>query len=338
MFRFSESFLLVCLIAVYQLTSLATAAAQSPASLVKNPAAVPNPESAQVSAEPVDAQLVDGLPGMKPKEKGKLEITHRSLLFRGKSGSVELPIASILAVGTDNQRVELWGVKGRILRMVIPNGGGLLAATMLHHRVDTLSVEFEDERGGYHAAVFYVDAQTAQRVLQLLSSEPPSGRTRSANTCDGGHPRPRTVRVLQPEWSNIEVPPAYRALLYESLVERLQKTKGVDYVYRDGEADAQQACAAFTVALTASEYKKGSQVQRASTGPVGFFLGTTRLKFDMQITDAAGGLNYRAEIGAAARGETESMKVADAAAKKVAKEFTKAEKQAQKPVVLRAAH
>jgi hypothetical protein len=202
--------------------------------------------------------------------------------------------------------------------MAIPNGGGILLATVLHHRVDMLTVEFTDERGGYHAAVFSLDSDSAQRALGVLSAAPAAHHERVSNACSGTRVQPGSVRILQPEWKDVEVPAAYRALIYENLVQRLGKVKGIDHVYRDGESDPASACAAYTVSLNATAFREGSQVQRASTGPIGMFLGTTQLKFDLHISPS-GGPEHVEEARATVRGETESLKVSDSVAKKAAK-------------------
>ena len=312
MFRVSESLLLLCLIALFQLTTPGAGNAQMPGQ-----AAAP---AMSGSADDVEARHVAGLPGVKANDKGKLAITAAGLSFSGKSGGAVVPASEIAAVSTGNQRVELWGTKGRLLRMAIPQGGGLVAATFLHHKVNMLTVEFEDAKGGYHAAVFYVAEEAAQKAMEQLALRPVR-HERTAERCAAGTLRPNTVRVLMPDWGDEAVPAAYRALVYEKLVDRLLAAKGVTYVYRDGEQDADDQCAAYTVALKATGYKEGSQVARASTGPVGMFVGTTQLKFDARITNARTGTEYRVEAKATVRGETESINVASAVAKKVVKDF-----------------
>ena len=62
------------------------------------------------------------------------------------------------------------------------------------------------------------------------------------------------------------------------------------------------------------------------TGPVGFVVGTTQMGFDTTITDASGKVHAQEHIKAAARGESESTKVADTVAKNLAKHYSKVEK------------
>lgn len=267
-------------------------------------------------------QHVYGLPEAKPKDKGILTLSPTDLSFTGKTSTAMIPRRSITAVSAGDQRVELWGVKGQILRAVIPNGGGLAAATVMHHRVDMLTVEFVDSRGGYHGAVFFLPAKEASRALEIFSKTPIAPREpHPGNTCEHAGMWPNSILLAAPNWDHAEVPAAYRALVYERLLDRLRQVKGGDRVYRDGENNVQQGCPQYTMQLSISAFKQGSQVKRAAMGPVGFFVGTTQMKFDATITDASGKVLVQDQIKAAARGESESTNVAANVAKKLAKQY-----------------
>src|SRR6266567_9098694 len=83
-------------------------------------------EAAEWTAPHVEHMF--GFPDTQPKEQGTLTLTGHEIRFAGKSANSGIDRASVIAVGAGNQRVELWGKKGQLLRMVIPNGGGLAAA------------------------------------------------------------------------------------------------------------------------------------------------------------------------------------------------------------------
>jgi RNA 3'-terminal phosphate cyclase len=65
-------------------------------------------------------------------------------------------------------------------------------------------------------------------------------------------------------------------------------------------------------------------------GPVGMFVGTTQMKFDVTFTDVSGKLNTREQITATMRGESESTNVADHVAKSLAKHYVAVLKNADK--------
>ena len=278
-----------------------------------------------------------GLPETKGHEKGTLTINSGGLTFTGKSGSFSIPRSALLAVSTGSERVELWGMKGRILRMAIPNGGGLAAAGVMHHKVNMLSIEFRDPRGAYHAAVFYLPADEAQRVMTSFADLPPAPTEDSeltlatpSPTCNHDSLGPRNILVTMPVWNQTEVPAAYRALLYEHTVNRLQHLDGIGHVYREGEAVAQKSCPDYVIHTSVTAFQPGSQVKRAMMGPVGFFVGTTQMTFNVNITDATGRLNVTDDLKTTVRGESESKNVADSVAKTISKRYVSETKRFEK--------
>jgi hypothetical protein len=279
-------------------------------------------------------QHVYGLPGTRPKEKGTLTVTPDGLTFTGKSSSSSIPRPSVIAVSAGNQRVELWGIKGRLLRMAIPDGGGIAAAGFMHHRVDILTVEFSDLKGGYHGAVFFLPANRAEQALQAFAQMPVIRREAVTAPCHGSPMSPGSMLVSAPAWDQIQVPAAYRALVYEHLIDRLQHLQGVGHVYRDGENDGLPACPQYTVHLSIAGFKQGSQVERAVIGPVGMFVGTTQMTFDANFTDASGRLDAHRQVKATVRGESESTNVAEGVARSLAKHYASTQKEFEKSTAL----
>lgn len=279
-----------------------------------------------------------GLPEAKPKAKGALTANGVGLTFSSKSGQYTIPWASMVALSNGNERVELWGTTGRIVRMMIPDGGGLAAASVMHHKEYQLTVEFHDTRGAYHAAVFLLSAKDAAHALDSYTQAiPPAKSDASAPiltaglvdqaACSASPDSSNSVLVAAPAWSQAEVPAAYRALVYEHIVDRLQHVEGIGHVYRVGERSAVSNCPRYTVTISVVSFKPGSQVMRATMGPIGFFASTTQMAFSVKITDATGNLNVTDQIKAAARGESQSKNVADGVAKKLAKYYSTSVKQ-----------
>ena len=267
-------------------------------------------------------QHVYGLPDAKVKDKGTLTLSEAGLSFTGKASSSMIPRQSVVAVSAGNERVEIWGMKGQVLRAVIPNGGGVAAAMFMHHRVDMLTVEFADNHGGYHGAVFFLPAKEASRALESFSKRPIVPREAQSNVCQDSFVRPHSMLLSAPTWDQAQVPAAYRALVYERLLDRLRQVQGVEHVYRDGENNAEQGCPQYTMHLSISGFKEGNQVKRAVMGPAGFFVGTTQMKFEATVTDASGKVAMQEQVKATTRGETESTNVATNVAKKLAKDYS----------------
>jgi len=276
------------------------------------------------------AEHVDGFPDTKAHKKGTLTLSADALTFSGKSGTTSIQRDSVTAVSAGNERVELWGMGGRILRMTIPDGGGLAVATFMHHRVDMLTIEFNDGRGGSHGAVFFLPANEADRALQSFALTPIQPRSDSDSVCQSAAVEPNSVLVSTPGWDNAEVPAAYRALVYERMIERLRRTKAVGHVYRDGENNAETACPQYVIHISISAFKEGSSVERAFLGPAGIFVGTTQMTFDVTFTDTSGTPNTSLQIKATIRGDSESTDVAGLVAKSIVKHYANALRNADK--------
>ena len=285
------------------------------------------------------ATHVLGLPDTKAGEIGTLAITPQRIVFTAKSlsastATTDIDLPSIRAVSAGNERVELWGMKGRLLRMAIPDGGGVALAMVMHHRRDMLTVEFVDSHGAYHGAVFYLPGSEAEQALASITPHSGDRRDPPSAPCIANEAQPDSILVKLPTAGQVEFPPAYRVLVYEHIVDRLAKSTGA-VVIRDRADGSPANCAQYTMRLSTEAYKPGSQVKRASMGPAGFFVGVTALTIDLEVKDAKGAVVFRDQIQAKQRGESESMNVIDKLAQQLVKRWAKERQQMQKhPVAI----
>jgi hypothetical protein len=308
-----------------QITSSQTPDQASLQSTVPPPS--PEQDASVVAAstwESKDAKHIFGFPDIKANKKGALVLSTDSLTFTNKSSNTSIERSSITVVSAGNERVELWGFTGRILRSAIPYNGDMAVAAVMHHRIDMLTVEFRDKRGADHSAVFFLPANEAQRALQSFALTALPLQKPATPSCLDVSVEPRSVLVLRPDWEQVEVPAAYRSLVYEHVIDRLRRAKNAGPIYRNGENTSYSVgCPQYTVHMSIKTFKEGSSVKRSMFGSLGYFVGTTQIKFDVTISDASGRINNKEEIKATIRGETESTNVADSFAKSVAKRYSK---------------
>jgi hypothetical protein len=269
------------------------------------------------------------MPDVKAKENGTLSITPQHLTFTGKSASSTIDLPSVVALSAGNERVELWGMKGWLMRMAVPYGGGAAFATFMHHQRDMLTVEFVDRQGGYHGSVFFLPGNEAEQALRTITPSPVAPHDVTSAPCSIARVKPDSILVKQPTFGQIDFPVAYRVLVYEHIIERLRQVPGTE-VHRDGMIDGRENCSQYTMRLSTTAFKPGSQVKRASMGPAGFFVGVTQITLNLEITDAKGATVIRDQITATQRGESESMNVIDKIAQEVVKKWAKEQKQMQK--------
>jgi hypothetical protein len=133
------------------------------------------------------------VPDTKPNKKGTLVLSQDTLTFIGKSADTSIKRESITAVSAGNQRVELWGLTGRILRSAVPYHGDMAAAAVMQQRIDMLTVEFRDKRGADHSAVFFLPRNEAQRALQSFALTPLPPRPPVNPVCQTKSVEPKSV-------------------------------------------------------------------------------------------------------------------------------------------------
>jgi hypothetical protein len=270
---------------------------------------------------------VAGLDEVKANVSGDLALSPLTLAFSNKSVVASIPRDRIFNVFIGDQRTEPWGTSGQIARKVIPFGGGAALAVATNKKVDLLTVEYRDIHDGYHGVVFVMPVQKAAALRDLILAHLTPPVEQPASSCV--EPTPGSVLVAPIQVNGVDLPAEYRILLYEQTIKELKsrelKSKRPEETFfRVGDRSAGPGCAALSLDITVTGFKKGNRALRASTGPLGLFLGTTSLSFDVSLKDAQNKTVFNAEIKKSDRTDSESLGLADTIAKTVAKRFDKA--------------
>ena len=263
------------------------------------------------------ATQILGLPDAKANVKGEIIIAQNALVFQSADLRVELPYSRILGISIGDERVEKGGTLGMIGRKAIPYGGGLALALASQKSVDLLTVEFRDERDGYHGAVFVVPTQSAKALSDLVLPKverlPPTAPLACSNVRqDEGSVMLELIAV-----SDVDLPSEYRVLLFERLFTELHKDSPSIRYIRAGDRDAGTGCAAMTLKVTVSKFKKGNQAVRAATGPLSLFLGKTSITFNVQLMSNDRRTLMAADVTANKRSDSESLGIAKNIAKNI---------------------
>ena len=289
-------------------------------------------ENPATLSEPNDAIHVAGLPDVKTNLKGNLTLTPESLVFTAKDTNEALPRARIVNVFIGDQRALPWGTAGTVVRGAIPLafiplgpiGGQAAVGALTNKKVDLLTVEFIDGHDGYHGAVFQLPSQQADKIRDQLATSVTASTEPPAPVCTDTGAQPRSVVLASIALSGVELPAEYRVLLYEQLVKQLRARQPAYTFLRAGDRAAGAGCTALTLRITVKDFKKGNRVVRASAGPLGFFLGTTSLSFNVTLQDSHGASVLAKEIKKSKRGDSDSLGIADNVAKDVAKRLDQA--------------
>jgi len=260
--------------------------------------------------------LVIGMPDLLPNLHGTLNITSKTLSFSTPKASAEIERATITKVAVGEEAVETGGTTGSIARKVLPYGSGAALGTVTHKKVGLLSAEFRDSNNEYHGVVFVLAPKDIAAVQQELGS---------------GITAVNAVRLapIQVEDSSL-LPEAYRVLVYEYLIKQLKSEKDLQAVYRDGDRDPAAQCAEFSLTLQVKLFKKGNQVVRASTGPLGAFFGTTSLSYHLTAKTLDGTAVIDKDMKSSERKDTDNLNVTKMMSKSIVKDLKKTEKQLRK--------
>ena len=288
----------------------------------------------QEAAATIEARALIGLPGIAANSEGTLAFEAKSLRFTSEKGSAEIVRQRIIGVSSGDERVETGGATGRVARMVIPYGGGLALGAVTHKKVGLLTIEFMDGSGAYHGAVFVLKSDDILVALAKLEARPPAVNApvvAASAYCPQSQVRPNTVRVeMVGAGLQSEFPAEDRVLLYEHLVEHLTLEKTILGVSRAGDRSVQANCAEFTVAVRAIDFKKGNQALRASVGPLGHFVGTTKLSYHLTVSTADGTPIFDQDLKKSEGSDSDSLNVTKLISKVVVKNLKRSRAQLRK--------
>ena len=121
------------------------------------------------------------------------------------------------------------------------------------------------------------------------------------------------VEMIQP--GEINLPAEFQMVLYESLVQQLQKESSFSQVYRDGDLNATDASDLVILHTSVTGFKKGSELERNLT-TVG---GATSIAVHCKFTDKEGKVLLERDIDGKVRFFGDNLKATNDFAKKVAK-------------------
>lgn len=294
---------------------------------------VPGTSSGEaIRLERVD--LVIGMPGFLPNAQGTLNITSKALTFSTPKVSAGIERGRITNVAVGEETVETGGAMGFIARKALPYNTGSALAAVTHKKVELLTVEYRDSENQYHGVVFGLKPKDIAAVQHEISGglapvDTPAAGASAA--CPADQVRKDTVRLAPIQVDDPSLlPEEYKVLVYEHLIKQLKREKGLLAVYRDGDRDPAAQCAEFSLTLDVKVFKKGSQVLRASTGPLGAFFWTTSLSYHLTARTLDGTAVIDKDMKNSERKDADSLNVTKMMGQSIVKDLRKAEKRRHK--------
>ena len=266
-----------------------------------------------------------GLSDAKPGTQGQLHLDPEALEFNSGEIHAAIPLNQITAVNIGDERTERGGTAGQVARRVIPFGGGPALGVASQKSVDLLTVEYRDPQQGYHGAVFVLPTKQALGLQQKILAKIAPPQPTPAPACSDAPPISASVLVEPIEVNGVDLPAEYRVLLYEHLITELKSRQPSDTYFRAGDISTGPGCTSLTLHVTVDSLKKGNRALRASTGPLGMFLGTTSISFQMTLNNVAGKTVFDSKQKKKSnRRDSDSLNVARSIAKDLSKKMEKA--------------
>ncbi len=113
-------------------------------------------------------------------------------------------------------------------------------------------------------------------------------------------------------------------------MDQLKSEKTILNVYRAGDRSPEAHCAEFTVIVHPIAFNKGDQALRASVGPLGHFVGTTKLNFRLIVAKQDGSSIFNGDISKSEGSDTDSLNITKVIGKTVVKTLKKSRTQLHK--------
>jgi hypothetical protein len=119
---------------------------------------------------PGSVKHVVGFENVKPNAKGELTVQGNELEFTTRKAKTDVSISSVQDLFTDQDfKQVIGGTTGTLAKMAIPYGGGRVLS-LFQEKIDVLTVEYYDAKGGLHGAIFTLrKGQALPLKRQLLA-------------------------------------------------------------------------------------------------------------------------------------------------------------------------
>ena len=289
------------------------------------------PNATNPASPPPNAVHLLGLGDIARNAKGILKVENGNLSFRTPTASALIPLASATEFSVQREtRALVGGTAGRLL-LLAPFGSGR-AISMIRNGVETITIDYHDQRGGEHGAILVLPKGDGAKFAELLET---NGVKRGAGP-EAAVPGKAAVPAKQDKrlpilnkealanavieirpvtGSDHRLPDEFRMSIYEQLFEGLFETGQFQHVYRANDKDAETKPDRLRLQLTIFTFTMGNERVRALTT----FGGSTVIKARVQVLDKDQKALIDKDITGSVRGFGENISATGSLAKRVAK-------------------
>jgi hypothetical protein len=122
-----------------------------------------------VPGSAIHVTQVLGFEGAKHNATGELKIQGRVMQFkRDGSAATQVSISSIQDIFVEDEDKQVGGTAMMLGKAAVPFGGGRVVSLFAHKKYDYLTVEYLDDRGGFHGAIFQLGKGQGQTFKKDL--------------------------------------------------------------------------------------------------------------------------------------------------------------------------
>jgi hypothetical protein len=117
----------------------------------------------------IHATHVLGFEGARHNAAGDLKIQGDAVQFQRDGGlTAQVNLSSIQDIFVEDEDKQVGGTAMTLGKTAVPYGGGRVVSLFAHRKYDVLTLEYLDNSGGFHAAIFQLDKGQGQRFKKVL--------------------------------------------------------------------------------------------------------------------------------------------------------------------------
>lgn len=128
-----------------------------------------NEAQSPVSGPAIHVTHVLGFEGARHNATGDLKSQGGTVQFQSDgSPTTQVNISSIQDIFVEDEDKQLGGAAMTMGKTAVPFGGGRVVSLFAHKKYDFLTIEYLDNRGGFHGAIFQLDKGQGQTFKKDL--------------------------------------------------------------------------------------------------------------------------------------------------------------------------
>ena len=243
------------------------------------------------ATSPIRATHVLGFEDVRRNVSGQLSIEDEQLRFqRDGTAGAKVTINSIQNISLGEQDRQVGGVPMTLGKAAVPFGGGRVVSLFSHGKYDSVTIEYLDDKGGFHGAIFRLGKGQGETLRNALLAHGahlgPSSQLAAEQSTAGDSVQPQewSVQVDRVDPANTTLDPCFSDAIYENLLRELGKSKQFKQVFRSGDRTADDVSSVLVLKVLIEGYSPGSETKRAVTT----FGGATKLKVRVQLVTRQG--------------------------------------------------